>query len=118
MRAPRSSLISLTVALRLLSGERRAAEHHVALARANVSVGRGTRRADEQIIDAVTVDIARVAYCEAREVIFADAFEDEALASIATRTGSQVVQLEGGRKTACTPEHDVALAGIVLAMGI
>ena len=76
----------------------RAAEHHVALAGSSLAVGVGTIRADDQVVDAVTVDVAGAAHRTARAIVGIDAFEDEALAAIAARRGMQAAQLESCRK--------------------
>src|SRR6185295_16067447 len=78
----------------------RAAEYHIALAsRRGGSARVRSGGADDQVVDAVSVDVACTADRRARGVERSDPIQDEALAAVAAAARQQAPQVESGRKT-------------------
>ena len=89
-----------------------AAEHDVAFSGAAVAVGTGIARADDQIVDAVAVDVAGCTDGSASEVERVDAVDDEAI-----RAGERrQFELAAGAE-ARGAEHDVSGAGFQVSVG-
>src|SRR5262245_28913645 len=91
-----------------------ASEHDVALAGILASTGISETRVDDEIADAVAVDISRRAAGTSRVVVHVDAIQHEAGASVAARIGQEVREQKYRGKIpdigSIAPKHDVALA--------
>ena len=88
--------------------DRGEAEHHIALA----GVAVGTRRPDDQVIEAVAVDVARARDRAAAVVTGVDPVEPEAVRAV------ERGQIEARGEARGRAEDDVALAGDLLPSGI
>ena len=86
------------------------AEDDVALAGVVVRRDR-RRRPDDQVVDAVAVDVARARDREAAAVVRVDPVEAEAVRSV------ERGEIEARREAGVGAEDDVALAGVVLPSG-
>ena len=93
-------------------------EDYVALAGFNRAIWVSAVRPNDEIVDAIPVDIARTAYRPTRLVIGVDAREDEAPGAVAAGCREQAAQLEGGGKTRRAAKHHVALTGPIHAIGV
>src|SRR5262245_41492890 len=70
-------------------------------------------RADDEVVDAVAVDIAGSAQRVTGIVGRCDAVQDEALTAVAAVGGQQILGVERLRIAVIASEHDEGLAGVI-----
>src|SRR5262249_12591264 len=83
-------------------------EHHQCLTRQVSSVRRRTGGADDQVIDAVAVDVACRAYSHPRIVFRLHSWQHEALGPVAASSRQQRSELECGGKARGTTENYIS----------
>src|SRR6185436_15366284 len=87
-----------------------ASEHDIALPGSILSTGIGACGADEEIVEAVAVEISRGAHGMARFVAEVHAGEHEPCAAVAAASRQQARERKDSGETRVAPEHDVALS--------
>ena len=87
-------------------------ENHVAFAGRSAARRVGAGRPDEDVVDAVGVDVARAADRVGGRIVAGDTVQDESLCSVTAGLGKQVSELDGGREARGSPEKYIAFAGV------
>src|SRR5262245_41492268 len=87
-----------------------ATENHVRLTRIEPIADLHARRADDDVVDAIAVEITRAAHRPARLVVVVDAFDDDARRSITAGARTQRAQREHRWEPCRASKHQITLA--------